>query len=69
MRDPVSGGLRDFDEVQFSCGYQKGREKFRAVCFGFEVIDRVSKKYSGGVRVNYKFKKRGYIKIKLGQIL
>ena len=69
MRDPVSGGWRDFDEVQFSCGYQKGREKFRAVCLGFEVIDRVSKKYSGGVRVNYKFKKRGYIKIKLGQIL
>ena len=69
MRAIGSGGWRDFDVVEFSCGYQRGREQFRAVCLGFEVIDRVSKQYSGGVTVNYRFKRRGYIKIKLGQIL
>ena len=69
MRHRHSGAWRRFQFVDFYCGYQRGRQHFRAVCKGFNVINRVSQCYSNGVHVRYPYKKGGYIRIRLGQIV
>ena len=63
------GTPKNFKYVEFSNGYQKNRPQFMVEFKGIEIIDEVDKSYSTGLKVNYPYKKEGYIKIILGNVL
>ena len=63
------GTVKDFKYVEFSLGYQKNRRQFMAEFKGVEVIDSVNETYSNGFKVDYPYKKEGYLKIGLGEVL
>ena len=63
------GTPKNFKYVEFSNGYQKNRPQFMVEFKGIEIIDEVDKSYSTGFKVNYPYKKEGYIKIILGNVL
>ena len=62
------GTVKDFKFVEFSLGYQKNRPQFIAEFKGVEVIDSVNETYSNGFKVDYPYKKDGYLKISLGKV-
>ena len=63
------GTAKDFKYVEFSLGYQKDRRQFTAEFTGVEIIDSVNETYSNGFKVDYPYKKEGYLKISLGEVL
>ena len=63
------GTVKKFDVVEFSNGYQKNRPQFLVEFKGVEVIDEVHEEYSTGFKVDYPYKKEGYLKIILGKVL
>ena len=63
------GTVKKFDVVEFSNGYQKNRPQFLVEFLGVEVIDEVHMEYSTGFKVDYPYKKEGYLKIILGKII
>ena len=63
------GTVKDFKFVEFSLGYQTNRPQFTAEFKGVEIIDSVKQTYSNGFKVDYLYKKEGYIKISLGEVL
>ena len=69
MLDESTGRWRDFDYVEFSLGFHPTRQKFRARFVGITLVSTVHRKYSNGLHVDYPFKRRRYIKIRLGEIL
>ena len=60
---------KKFSYVEFSNGYQKNRPQFMVEFKGIEIIDEVDRSYSTGFKVKYPYKKEGYIKIMLGNVL
>ena len=63
-----NGEIKSFTHVEFSNGYQKNRPQFTCEFKGVEVIDEVHEEYSTGFKVDYPYKKEGYLKIELGKI-
>jgi len=63
------GSLKKFQKVEFSNGYQKNRPQFTCEFKGFDIVNEVCEEYTTGFKVNYPYKKEGYIRIKLGEIL
>ena len=63
------GTPKKFSYVEFSNGYQKNRPQFMVEFKGIEIIDEVDRSYSTGFKVKYPYKKEGYIKIMLGNVL
>ncbi|MDB0028497.1 hypothetical protein N9E76_00200 [bacterium] len=63
-----NGSVKDFDAVKFSLGYHKHRPQFTAKFEGVEIVDSVNETYSNGFKVDYPYKKNGYIKICIGGI-
>ena len=69
MLDESTGRWRDFDYVEFSLGFHPTRQKFRARFVDITLVSTVDRKYSNGLHVDFPFKRRRYIKIRLGEIL
>ncbi len=63
------GTKRDYDLIKFTNGYGKQRPYFYAEFLDFEIVKKVNKKYSNGLKVFYPELEEGYFKINLGKII
>ena len=68
MQDPSTGGWRNFDHVEFSLGYHTDRQQFRAQFRGITIVNLIDRKYRRMLKLHYTFKRRGYIKVWLGDV-